>query len=393
MQSFSFYSPTKVIFGKGAELSAADEIVHFGGHRVMMVYGGGSAKRSGLLDRIGGELDKAGLPYITLGGVQPNPRLSLAREGIQKARDFGADFILGVGGGSVLDTAKAIAIGTANFGTDVWKFWLKELVPHKALPVGAVLTIPAAGSETSDSAVLTDEESEAKRGLSTELNRPRFAVMNPELSYTLPDYQVMCGVVDIMMHTLDRYFTTTEGNELTDGIAETLLRDVIRNGALAVHDHHAYQPMSELMWCGSLSHNGLTGLGRDNDFAVHQLGHELSGHFDVTHGASLSTMWGSWARSVCPVKPERFAHYAQAVWDIQTGDVEESAKEGIDRTVAFFRSIGAPTSFTELKIGVQDDKMLRELSDSCTFRGKRTIGKFKALDFDAIYAIYKLANH
>lgn len=393
MQNFTFYSPTKVIFGKGAELSTADEIVRFGGHRVLVVYGGGSVVRSGLLDRIRKELDRAGLLCETLGGVKPNPRLSLAREGIRKAKDFGADFILGVGGGSVIDTAKAVAIGTANPGTDVWRFWLKELVPQKALPVGAVLTIPAAGSETSDSAVLTDEEAESKRGLSTDLNRPRFAVMNPELCYTLPDFQVVCGVVDIMMHTLDRYFSVTGGNELTDGIAEALLRDVIRNGALAVRDHHSYEPMSELMWCGSLSHNGLTGLGRDNDFAVHQLGHELSGHFDAIHGASLSTMWGSWAQSVLSVKPERFAHYAEAVWGIRAGSVTAGANEGIARTVDFFRSIGAPTSFTELGIGVQDNETLRALADSCTFHGKRTIGKFKPLDFDAIYALYQTANH
>lgn len=393
MQNFTFYSPTKVIFGKGAELSAADEVVRFGGHRVLVVYGGGSVVRSGLLDRIGKELDKAGLPYATLGGVKPNPRLSLVRKGIRKAGDFGADFILGVGGGSVLDTSKAVAIGTANPGTDVWRFWLKELVPQKALPVGAVLTIPAAGSETSDSAVLTDEETEAKRGLSSELNRPRFAAMNPELSYTLPDFQLTCGIVDIMMHTLDRYFSATEGNELTDGIAEALLRDVIRNGPLALRDRHSYQPMSELMWCGSLSHNDLTGLGRDKEFAVHQLGHELSGHFDVAHGASLSTMWGPWARHVLPVKPERFAHYAEAVWDVRDGNTEERAGEGIARTVAFFRSVGAPTSFTELGIGVQDDKTLRTLADSCTFHGKRVVGKFKTLDFDAIYALYQLANH
>ena len=393
MLNFSFYSPTKVIFGKGAELSAADEIRNFGGSRVMVVYGGGSVVRSGLLDRIGKELDQAGLPYLTLGGVRPNPRVKLAREGVQKAYDFGADFILGVGGGSVIDTAKAIAIGAANFGTDIWRFWLKELVPQKALPVGAVLTIPAAGSETSNSAVLTNEDTQAKRGLNIDLNRPRFALMNPELSYTLPDFQVICGVVDIMMHTLDRYFTTTEGNELTDGIAEALLRDVIRNGAVAVRDHHNYAAMSELMWCGSLSHNGLTGLGRVNDFSVHQLGHELSGHFDVTHGASLSTMWGPWAQNVYAAKPERFAHYAKAVWDVETGSAEESAKAGIERTVNYFRSIGAPTSFSELGIGVRDDKTLQELTDSCTFRGKRTIGQFKMLDAGDIHSIYKLANH
>ena len=285
MKSFQFFSPTKVIFGKDAELTTAEEIKKFGGSRVMIVYGGGSVVKSGLLDKIEQLLKKEGLPFTVLGGVQPNPRLSLAKAGVKQATQFGADFILAVGGGSVIDTAKGIALGVANPQTDIWLYWTKEIVAKKSIPVGVVLTISAAGSETSDSAVITDDETGSKRGLSTELNRPKFAVMNPELTYTLPKYQILCGIVDIMMHTLDRYFTLTDGNELTDEIAEALLRVVIKNGEIALKNPCDYQAMSELMWCGSISHNGLTGLGAAIDFAVHQLGHELSGKFDVAHGS------------------------------------------------------------------------------------------------------------
>lgn len=392
MQKFTFYSPTKVVFGKDAELSTADEIKKAGGSRVMIVYGSGSVVKSGLLDRIRQQLEKAGLPYTLLGGVKPNPLLSLARTGVAQAVGFQADFILAVGGGSAIDTAKGIAIGAANPGTDLWKFWAREAEASKALPVGAVLTISAAGSETSDSAVLTNDETGSKRGLGTELNRPRFAVMNPELTYTLPKYQIMCGIVDIMMHTLDRYFTPLTGNELTDGIAETLLRVVIKNGAVAMENPSDYQAMSELMWCGSISHNGLTGLGGVNDFATHQLGHELSAKFDVAHGASLSAVWGSWAEYCHTVKPERFAQFAKNVWDIEKGSVKESAMAGIERTVSYFASIGAPTCFTELGVGVQGEEALRELAERCMYYGKRKIGQFKVLDQEDAYRIYQLAN-
>ena len=228
---------------------------------------------------------------MTVGGVKPNPRLSFAREAVKKSIEFGTDFVLAVGGGSVIDTSKAVAHGTANPDTDIWEFWSKKQTVKRSLPVGVVLTLAAAGSETSDSAVLTNEETKIKRGLSTDFNRPAFAIMNPELTYTLPKYQVGCGIVDIMMHTLDRYFTQTENNELTDEIAEGLLRTVIRNGAIAIKDSHDYNAMSEIMWAGSLSHNGITGLGAEKDFAVHQLGHELSAKFDIAHGASLSAVW------------------------------------------------------------------------------------------------------
>lgn len=392
MQKFTFYSPTKVIFGKDAELSTADEIKKAGGSRVLIVYGTGSVVKSGLLGRIQQQLEKESLPYTLLGGVKPNPLLSLARTGVGQAIGFKADFILAVGGGSAIDTAKAIAIGAANPGTDIWKFWTREAEAGGALPVGAVLTISAAGSETSDSAVLTNDETGSKRGLGTELNRPRFAVMNPELTYTLPKYQIMCGIVDIMMHTLDRYFTPVTGNELTDGIAEALLRVVIKNGAIAMTNPSDYQAMSELMWCGSISHNGLTGLGGANDFATHQLGHELSARFDSAHGASLAAIWGSWAEYCHTVNQERFARFAKNVWGVEKDDVKEAAMAGIKKTVSYFASVGAPTCFTELGVGVQSEETLRELAERCMYYGKRKIGQFKVLDQEDAYRIYKLAN-
>ena len=392
LNSFTFYSPTKVIFGKDAELNAAKEIKEFGGTKVIIVYGGGSVVRSGLLERITKQLDDEGIPYTTLGGVKPNPRLSLAREGVKQAIENGVDFVLAVGGGSVIDTAKAIAHGTANPEIDIWSFWTREAVLEKSLPVGVVLTLSAAGSETSNSAVITNDESHNKRGLATDFNRPRFALMNPELTYSLPKYQIMCGIVDIMMHTMDRYFTSDLGNELTDEIAESLLRVMIKNGPVALENPRDYHAMSEIMWCGSLSHNGLTGLGGKQDFATHALGHELSGKFDVAHGASLSTMWGSWARYCFPQNPERFAQFGRKVWGITEGSIEEIGRAAIDRTVEFFASVGAPTSFTELGIGVQPEEVIQEMSDRCVFYGKRTVGTFKALNRDDVYQIYTMAN-
>lgn len=393
MKNFTFYSPTEVIFGKDSELQVADEIKKHGGTRVMVLYGGGSAVKSGLIAKVEQALKKAGLPFLTFGGVSPNPRVAFARDAVAKAIAFGADFFLGVGGGSVIDTAKAVAHGVANPDTDLWLFWTHEKELTKSMPVGAVLTISAAGSETSDSAVLTNMELGVKRGLNTPFNRPRFAIMNPELTYSLPPFQVSCGIVDIMMHTLDRYFTPTEGNEITDEIAESLLRVVIKNGRIAHENPHDYDAMSELMWCGSLSHNGLTGLGAVKDFAPHQLGHELSARFDVAHGASLSTVWGSWAAYCWRDKPERFVRFADRVWGIRKSGTEETVKAAIAQTVSYFASLQMPTCFTELGIGVQSDDVLRQLADSCVFHGKRTIGGFKKLDGEDVYNIYKKANY
>ncbi|MDO4942197.1 MAG: iron-containing alcohol dehydrogenase [Lachnospiraceae bacterium] len=392
MQSFIQYSPTKVIFGRDTQYQTAAAIKEFGGSKVFVVYGGGSVVRSGLLDLILTNLEENGLEYRVKGGVKPNPRLSFAREAVEESIAFGTDFVLGVGGGSVLDTAKAIAHGTANPGTDIWKFWSKELSIEKSLPIGAVLTIPAAGSETSDSAVLTNTDTGRKCGTSTDLNRPKFAIMNPELTFTLPKYQIGCGICDIMMHTLDRYFTPTKGNQLTDEIAEGLLRTVIANGRIAVKEPDNYDAMSEIMWAGSLSHNGLTGLGAEKDFAVHQLGHELSAMFDVAHGATLTTVWDAWAHYVYREDPARFAQYARNVWSITIEDDEQAALEGIKVTVDYFRSLDMPVKFSDLDVGVQTEAVLEKLADSCSYNRTRQIGSFKKCSRDDILEIYKMAN-
>ncbi len=392
MNSFTYYSPTEIIFGRDTELQTAAMVRKYGGTRVLAVYGGGSVVRSGLLDRVCGSLKEAGIACTPFGGAKANPTLDHAREGVKAALEQNADFILGIGGGSAIDTAKAIAIGAANPEDDLWDFWTRTKTVTKDLPVGAVLTISAAGSESSNSAVLTNTETGSKRGLGIDQNRPRFAIMNPELTMTLPVYQVACGVTDIMMHTLDRYFNPLD-NELTDAIAEALLRTVIAKGAAAVKDPHDYDAMSEIMWAGSLSHNGLTGLGGSGDFAVHQLGHELSAMFDTAHGASLATVWESWAQYVWKQKPARFARYAKNVWGIQGEEESALALAGIRATGDFFRSIGMPTSFEENPdVGVQEESVLQDLALRCTFGRTRTIGTFQVLGEEDICQIYRNAN-
>jgi alcohol dehydrogenase YqhD (iron-dependent ADH family) len=394
MQSFQYYIKTNVVFGEGSVCRTAELVKKHGGSRVLVVYGGGSAKRSGLLDRVFALLDEALLPYDSIGGVQPNPRVELAREGVKRAVEFRADLILAVGGGSVIDTAKAIAHGAANPETDIWEFWKRREVLMRSTPVGVILTIPAAGSETSDSAVLTNEQEQEKRGLNTDLNRPAFAILDPKLAMTLPPRQVSCGVTDILMHTLDRYFTPADDNELTDALAEALLRVVIRNGPKVVENENDLHAMSEIMWCGSVSHNGLTGLGAPREFTTHQLGHALSEKFDAIHGETLSAMWGSWARYVWETKPARFARFARNVWDVDDVDADEAAMLGIEATENFFRSLHMPVSLGELKdVGVQSEEGLQELALRCSYQKTRTIGSFRVLGYDEMLEIYRLANH
>ena len=393
MQSFEFYCPTEIVFGRGAESKTAAEVQKHGGTRVLIVYGGGSVVRSGLLARLENGLNAAGVAFSVFGGVQPNPRLEHAREGVKAAAKFGADMILAVGGGSVIDTAKAVAHGAANLNIDIWEFWSGRQTVKRSLPVGVVLTIAAAGSETSNSAVLTNEATGKKCGINTDFNRPAFAVMDPELTFTLSKQQIACGIADIMMHTMDRYFTHEEGNEFTDRVAEALLRDVIDHAKRALANRKDYDAMSELMWCGSVSHNGFTGLGRSMDFGVHKLGHELSGKFDVTHGASLTAMWGAWARYVYEDAPERFARFAKMVWDVSVGTCEERARAGIRETETFWKELGLPVNFTELGIGVQDEATLEFLADMCTDYGKKTVGCFYPISRAVALDIYRLANH
>ncbi len=392
MQAFTYLSPTEVVFGKDTEQQTGTYVRKYGGSRVLLVYGGGSVIRSGLLSRIRQSLEAEGCFFLEFGGAKANPTLEHARNGVKEAISAEIDFVLGIGGGSAIDTAKAIAIGAANPETDLWDFWSRKEPVTKALPAGAILTIPAAGSETSNSSVLTNSATGSKRGLGTDFNRPKFAIMNPELTFTLPVYQVACGITDIMMHTLDRYFNPID-NELTDAIAEALLRTVIEKGRIAVKNPHDYDAMSELMWAGSLSHNGLTGLGGLGDFAVHQLGHELSAMFDIAHGASLAAVWGSWANAVQNAKPSRFARYARNVWGLSGQDETALAQAGIQATVDYFSEIGMPTCFSESQeIGVQTDEVLQDLAYRCSYQRSRTIGSFKVLSEEDIYHIYKEAN-
>lgn len=393
MENFVQYAPTEVIFGKGTENQTGEEVKKWGGSRVLLVYGGGSAVRSGLIGRVEQSLTEAGIAYEEFGGVKPNPRLAFAEEGVQKALTFGADFILAVGGGSAIDTAKAIAHGTANPEEKLWDIWTRKVPLTRSLPVAAVLTIPAAGSEMSDSAVLTNEEIGKKAGINTPFNRCRFAVMNPELAATLPAYQVACGVTDIMMHTMERYFIPGIQCEMTDCIAEGLLRTVIRNGAKVYEKPADYDAMAEVMWCGSLSHNNLTECGRGKDFSVHKLGHALSARYDVAHGASLAAVWGSWARYLYQDQAlGRFVQFAKNVWGIsgEGKSEQETALAGIEKTEEFFRSIGMPVSLSQL--GVQPGEQERmELSLDATMGDTVKLTRIRPLGAKEVNEIYQMA--
>lgn len=393
MQNFVYHVPTEIIFGKDTETQVGKEVKKWNGSKVLIVYGGGSVVRSGLLARVEESLEKENIAYEKIGGVKPNPLLSFAEEGVQKAIAFGADFILAVGGGSVIDTAKGIAHGTANPTEKLWDIWMGKAPLTKSLPVGVVLTLAAAGSETSDSAVLTNEETGKKSGFGTEFNRPKFAIMNPELTFSIPKYQLTCGIVDIMMHTMERYFTPTVGSRMTDEIAEGLLRTVSESGLKAYENQNDYDAMAEIMWCGSLSHNGITNIGRAKDFSVHKLGHELGAMFDVAHGASLSAMWGSWARYVCGLNYERFQKFGEKVWGLQIEDAKEAAYATIKKTEEYFSAIGMPVSIGELSCGILSDETLRELAERTTNYGAIHIGVFKELNTEDVYQIFKAANN
>ena len=393
MQSFVQYTPTEIVFGKDTENKVGELVKKWGGTKVMLVYGGQSAVKSGLIRRIEKSLEEAGIGYTYLSGVKPNPRLALAEEGVKKAIEENVDFMLGIGGGSSIDTAKAIAHGVGRPDCKLWDVFMKKVPLGKSLPIGCVLTIAAAGSETSGSAVLTNEEISRKDSLSSEFNRPKFAIMNPELTYTLPKYQIGCGVVDIMMHTLERYFIPNQKNQMTDEIAEALLRVTVENGRKAMKNTHDYDAMSEIMWCGSLSHNDLTGLGRGaKDFSVHKFGHALSMKYDYAHGATLSAVWGSWAEYIYHADVDRFARYAEKVWGVQLEDKEEAAKEGIRRTVDYFKEIEMPTTLKELGLEVVSDEELMELSMHATQNGKVKLAVIKQLDLTDVLQIFKNAR-
>ena len=392
MGNFQYYTPTKIIFGRGAEEQTGQLAAEQGCKKVLVHYGGGSVVRSGLLERIYRSLDAVGISYVSLGGVVPNPRLSLVYEGIRLARKEQVDFILAVGGGSVIDSAKAIGYGVANEG-DVWDFYEKRRTAKACLPIGVVLTIAAAGSEMSDSSVITKEEGWLKRGYSSNYARARFAVMNPELTMTLPKYQTASGCVDIMMHTMERYFNHSENMEMTDGISEHLIRTVMKNAKILMNEPDNYQARAEVMWAGSLSHNGLTGCGTGGgDWASHQLEHELGGMFDVAHGAGLAAVWGSWARYVMDAAPERFAKFAVNVMGVEPeAEKLKTAQKGIEAMEDFYRALDMPVCIGDMGIELTEEQM-RELAEKCSHFGKRTIGCIKKLDQEDMYQIYKEAR-
>lgn len=391
MNNFDWYAPTHIVFGRGTESEVSSLLKSSKCNRVLLHYGSVSVIRTGLLGKIKSSLDKAGIDYIELGGVVANPRLSLVYEGIELAKSKGVDFILAVGGGSVIDSAKAIAYGAAA-DFDVWDLYDRKRTPESALPVGVILTIAAAGSEMSNSSVITNEDGGIKRGYSNNMVRPKFAILNPELTMTLPDFQTACGCTDIMMHTMERYFTSAGNMELTDGIAEALLRTVIKNALILVEDPKNYEARAEVMWAGSLSHNGLTGCGNGgDDFATHRIEHEISGMFNVAHGAGLAAIWGSWARYVLDDCLPRFKKFATNVWDIKdSGDDREVALAGISRTEAFFKRIGMPISLRDFGFELTDE-VINELSEKCERAVGGKVGAAKVLYRDDFKKIYRMA--
>ena len=396
MVNFEYYAPTKVVFGKDTEAQVGQLAKAYGATKVLVHFGGGSVQRSGLLDRVLAALDEAGVPHVELGGVVPNPRISKVYEGIRLCREEGVDFLLAVGGGSVIDSCKAIGYGLCYDG-DVWDFYEGLAAPKACAPLGCVLTIAAAGSEMSNSSVITNEDGWKKRGLGSDLCRPRFAVMNPELTYTLPPYQTASGCVDIMYHTIERYFSDPSDVEPTDYMAEGLLRAMLEAAPKALADPTDYESHAAIMWASSLSHNNLTGCGRGagaraGDWASHQLEHELGGMFDVTHGAGLAAVWGAWSRYVMPAAPSRFARFARNVMGVtQEGDDTQAALAGIEAFENFLRSIRMPTTIRELGLELTDEE-IDKLAWMCTFEGRRTIGSFKVLELEDIKAIYHMAK-
>ena len=389
---FRYKAPTQIIFGKDAELEAGRLCARYGAHRVLILYGSKSAEKSGLLERLRASLASAGLAYVLLGGVVPNPLLSKVHEGIALCRQEGVDFLLAAGGGSVIDSAKAIGYGLANEG-EVWDYYLRKKTVSGCCPLGVVLTIAAAGSEMSNSSVITNEEGWLKRGLSTDYCYAKFAIMNPELTYSLPAYQTASGATDIIMHTLERYFTRPDYQPLalTDGMAETLLKNVIANVKIALKEPLNYRARAEIMWSGTLSHNGVTGDRDLGDWACHQLEHELSGSYGVAHGAGLAAVWPSWARYVYKANPERFARLAANVFGVLAPTPEQQALLGISAMEDTFRSIGMPTTITELLGKRLTESEIAELAYKCSFMGSRTIGQFRVLTPDDMAAIYRMA--
>ena len=389
MNNFAFYSPTEFVFGKGTESQTAELVKKYKGTKVMIVYGGGSVVRSGLLDKVKKYLDEAGIAHVELGGIQPNPTDPKVYEGIELGRREGIDFLLPVGGGSVIDTAKAIAMGIPYEG-DFWDFYINKEVPEKAIPLGVVLTIPAAGSEGSGNTVITKLDGLKKLSVRTHgLLRPTFAVMNPELTYTLPAWQTACGVTDMMAHIMERYFSNTTGVEITDRLCEGALKAIIEVAPHVMENPTDYDARANLMWCGTIAHNGICGVGREEDWASHFMEHEISAVYNVTHGAGLAVVFPAWLTFMAEHHPGQVGQFAERVWNITpAGTPRETALEGIACLKNFFASIGMPTSFAQLGIEHPDiDLLVEKLHHN---KGE-LVGAYYKLSRDDSRRIYEIA--
>jgi alcohol dehydrogenase YqhD (iron-dependent ADH family) len=389
MENFVFDYSTKVIFGKDTENQTGAEIARYA-DKVLLVYGGSSVQKSGLLDRVKDSLKTAGVSFVDLGGVQPNPRLAMVEKGITLCREKKLEFMLAVGGGSVIDTAKGIAIGVPYSG-NVWDFYIGKAQPQKALPVGVVLTIPAAGSETSAFSVITNEKEGLKIGYGNDIIRPRFAIMNPELNYTLPEYQTACGIVDIMMHTLERYFTNVTDVQFTDRLCEGLLKTMVDLAPRVMENPRNYAVRAEILWAGSVSHNGLMETGRIGDFASHGIEHELSAIYDIAHGAGLAVVFPAWCKYVYKHNLKRFVQFAVRVMGAEEDfeNPERTALEGIKRIEDLFKRIKMPVRLSEFKIG--DDRW-EEMATKATKDDTEKVGNFLPLGKADIIHIFELCR-
>ena len=388
MNDFRYCTPTQYVFGRGVESQTGQLTLSMGSTRVLIVYGGGSVVRSGLLDRVKQSLDAEGIEHFDLGGINPNPTDDRVYEGIELCRANGIDGVLGVGGGSAIDTAKAIA-GGALYDGDFWDFYAGKAIMTKALPIGVVLTIPAAGSEGSGNSVITKLDGLHKISLRTDTAlRPRFAVMNPELTFTLPPYQTASGIADMMTHIYERYFTNTPDVEVTDRVAEGVLKAIINEAPKVMADPVNYEARANIMWCGTLAHNGVCGTGRQEDWVSHFMEHELSAVYGVTHGAGLAVIVPAWLTFMVDHNPGKVAQFARRVWDVDIADDRLAAVEGINRLKDFYRSIGMPVTIKELGIENPDIELLvKKLHEN---KGE-VIGGYYRLTATETEQIYRLA--
>ncbi|MBQ9036548.1 MAG: iron-containing alcohol dehydrogenase [Erysipelotrichaceae bacterium] len=392
MINFVYYTPTKMVFGKDTQYEVGKLVKETGAKSVLVHYGSERVVRTGLISTVTKALDEEGIKYVVLGGVVPNPHLSKVREGIELGKANNVDLILAVGGGSVIDSSKAIAYGLGEPDKDVWELYRHERKALKCLPVATILTIAAAGSEMSNSSVITNEITGEKRAYDDDIARPVFSILNPEFTVTLPDYQTMSGCTDMMMHTMERYFSTAGNMEITDAIAEALMRQVMKTSKILHKDPTNYEARADAMWAGSLAHNGLTGCGTNSDWATHLLEHELGGMFDVTHGAGLAAIWPSWARYVHDNDMDRFVKFALNVMEVEKQPTdEETVEAGIRALENFYHEIGMPINMKELGIEPTDEQ-IDKLAESCARAAGGPLGCAKPLLKEDMVKIYKMAR-